>query len=103
MLHYSCDLCKRPIDVCCEPRHVVKIDVYRAVEDCDDCCDDPGDLDHLDDVQELLQRIDEQDLSMLEEEVCRTMRYDLCDDCRRRFLKNPLGGKTAKHFDFSNN
>ncbi len=106
MLHYSCDMCKRPIDTCCEVRHVVKIDVFQAIDDtgggCDGC-DDVDDFDHLDDVQDLLQRIDEQDLEMLEEEVTRTLRFDLCDECRRAFLKNPLGVKSAKKFNFSNN
>jgi len=105
MLHYSCDMCKRPIDPCCEARHVVKIDVYQAIDDssadCGACSDD--DFDHLDDVQDLLQRIDEQELEMLEEEVARTLRFDLCDECRRSFLKNPLGAKSAKSLNFSNN
>lgn len=102
MLHYSCDMCKRPIDPCCEARHVVKIDVFRALEG-DDACDEGDDFDHLDDVQELLQRIDEQDLAMLEDEASRTLRFDLCDECRRAFLKNPLGGKSGKSLNFSNN
>lgn len=83
MLHYSCDMCKRPIDHCCEARHVVKIDVFQAVNDSADGCIEGDDFDHLDDVQELLQRIDEQDLEMLEDDVARTLRFDLCDECRR--------------------
>ncbi|MBL6713226.1 MAG: hypothetical protein ISQ07_07560 [Pirellulales bacterium] len=103
MLHYSCDMCKRPIDHCCEARHVVKIDVFQAVNDSADGCIEGDDFDHLDDVQELLQRIDEQDLEMLEDDVARTLRFDLCDECRRAFLKNPLGAKQSKTFNFSNN
>ncbi|MBL7193189.1 MAG: hypothetical protein ISS73_04490 [Pirellulales bacterium] len=104
MLHYSCDMCKRPIDICCEPRHVVKIDVFQAIDDSSDECGGSDDeFDHLDDVQDLLQRIDEQELEMLEEEVTRTLRFDLCDECRRTFLKNPLGGKSSKSLNFSNN
>lgn len=103
MLHYSCDMCKRPIDTCCEARHVVKIDVFQAIDDSSEGCCDGDDFDHLDDVQELLQRIDEQDLEMLENEVTRTLRFDLCDECRRSFLKNPLGMKPSKSLNFSNN
>lgn len=106
MLHYSCDMCKRPIDTCCEARHVVKIDVFQAIDDSGDGCGggvDGDDFDHLEDVQDLLQRIDEQDLEMLEEEATRSLRFDLCDECRRAFLKNPLGSKSAKSLNFSNN
>jgi hypothetical protein len=31
------------------------------------------------------------------------MRFDLCDACRQRFVKNPLGVKSGKTLDFSNN
>jgi hypothetical protein len=31
------------------------------------------------------------------------MRFDLCDDCRRRFVRNPLGIKSGKTLDFSQN
>jgi hypothetical protein len=33
----------------------------------------------------------------------RSLRFDLCDACRQRFVKNPLGIKTGKQLDFSNN
>ncbi len=103
MLHYSCDMCKRPIDTCCESRHVLKIDVFQGIDDSDDACCEGDDFDHLDDVQELLQRIDEQDLEILEDDVARTLRFDLCSECRQAFLKNPLGKKTSKSLNFSNN
>ena len=91
MLHYSCDMCKRPIDICCEPRHVVKMDVFQAIDDSSDECGGSDDeFDHLDDVQDLLQRIDEQELEMLEEEVTRTLRFDLCDECHRESSRGAL-------------
>jgi hypothetical protein len=31
------------------------------------------------------------------------MRFDLCTECRRKFLKNPLGREPTKQFDFSQN
>ena len=60
---------------------------------------------------DLLERLDEctdgeagrlDDADIAEPET-RTLRFDLCEDCRRRFLRNPLGGKPGKQFDFSNN
>jgi len=105
MLHYSCDACKRPINTATDIRHVVKIEVFPAVEDQACGCDD-GDADdssgHLEDMQNLLERLDEEDLADLEEST-RSLRFDLCDACRQRFLKNPLGMKSGKTLDFSNN
>ncbi len=109
MLHYSCDVCKRPIDTQADVRHVVKIEVFAAVEDegesCQGCCsgDRSDEADHLEEMQELLERLDDHDCAELLDEGTVSMRFDLCDACRQRFLRNPLGAKTAKHFNFSQN
>ena len=83
MLHYSCDLCKRPIDSHSESRHVVKIEVFPAVEEVspNECCDADCSAD----------------------DGTRSLRFDLCEACRQRFVKNPLGSKSSKQLDFSNN
>lgn len=108
MLHYSCDMCKRPIDTHDEICHVVKIEVFTAPDDCEsshDGIDDAAarDADHLDDVQDLLERLDEGMVGSALDDDTRTLRFDLCTECRRRFLRNPLGAKTGKKLDFSNN
>lgn len=104
MLHYSCDICKRPIDVHAGTRHVVKIEVFPAIEDSQPCgCDgdDESDADHLEEMQDLLERLDSEE-SVLDD-ATQSMRFDLCDACRQRFVKNPLGVKSGKKLDFSNN
>jgi len=109
MLHYSCDLCKRPIDTAIDVRHVVKIEVFQAVEEGtgNGCCGEPTEdaADHLDDMQDLLESIDERDLHGEGDfnDGTQSLRFDLCDACRQRFLKNPLGIKTGKKLDFSQN
>ena len=112
MLHYSCDICKRPIDTHADVHHVVKIEVVPAVDDVADhgCCEGNGshvasqeDADHLEEMQEMLERLDEEDLPAGLADGARSMRFDLCDACRQRFVKNPLGVKPGKSLDFSNN
>ena len=108
MLHYSCDMCKRPIDAHDEIRHVVKIEVYAAPDDAESSRDGivdaaRADADHLDDVQDLLERLDDGLVASALDDDTRTLRFDLCADCRRRFLRNPLGVKSGKKLDFSNN
>ena len=108
MLHYSCDLCKRPIDANSDVRHVVKIEVFPAIEECPpcDCAGVEGvadDADHLEEMQDLLERLDEADGASVIDDATRSMRFDLCDVCRQRFVKNPLGVKSGKQLDFSQN
>jgi hypothetical protein len=106
MLHYSCDSCKRPIDHVSDVRHVVKIEVFPAVEDqpcgCQDSDAGTADADHLEDMQDVLEHLDESDLADLDDST-RSLRFDLCDTCRQRFVKNPLGINLGKQLYFSNN
>jgi hypothetical protein len=102
MVHYSCDLCKRPLDPQDDLRYVVKLEVYAAfdpmeVEDSD------TDNDNLQNLSDLLERLDDARSSDVGEDVYQQLRFDLCPECRKRFLKNPLGKKAAEQFDFSKN
>lgn len=102
MLHYSCDLCKRPIDVKRDVRHVVKIEVFPAVEDVDADVE-LADIDNLEEMHDLLESLDDTTADETADAATRALRFDLCDSCRQRYLKNPLGAKSAKQFNFSNN
>ena len=106
MLHYSCDICKRPLVAGKDSRHVVKIEVFPAVEEqpcgCEAGAVGHDEADHLEEIQDLLERLDESDLADLEDDT-RSLRFDLCDACRQRFVKNPLGVKGGKQLDFSQN
>jgi hypothetical protein len=55
-------------------------------------------------MQDLLEQLDDcDDPRVAAEANARSMRFDLCDACRQRFVKNPLGLKSGKQLDFSNN
>lgn len=106
MLHYSCDLCKRPLDSENELRYVVKLEVYAAFDPLS-VDDGEDDRDSLADLHDALERIDSADEALLDgaqigDEVYQQLRFDLCPECRKKFMKNPLGRKADKH-DFSRN
>ena len=102
MIHYSCDLCKRPLDPEEDLRYVVKLEVYAAADPAVD--DDPeDDRDYLLEIQEILQRMEDSDSDQIGEDVYHTARFDLCPECRRKFMDNPLGRPAATHLDFSQN
>jgi hypothetical protein len=80
----------------------VKIEVFAAR--------DPGELteadldeDHMEAVGELLRQMEETDEAIEVEPAACHRRYDLCTDCRKRFLRDPLGRETAQKFLFSKN
>lgn len=103
MLHYSCDVCKRPIDPQRDVRHVVKIEVFPAIDDTASVDADQADADHLDAMQEILERIGDCEDDAAFDDGTRSLRFDLCEACRQRFVRNPLGLKSGKQLDFSNN
>ena len=101
MIHYTCDCCKRKIDPQTNTRYVVRLEVYAALDNLDDECDD--DRDHLQEIQDILESIADSDDDHLDEEVYHHVRFDLCSDCRERFVKNPLGRALSQQLDFSQN
>ena len=99
MIHHSCDLCKRTIDTEQDVRYVVKMEVYAALDPALDETDDDRDG-----LQEVLQRMEETGTEgVSEDEVYQTLKFDLCPECRKKFLKQPLGRAAVKQFDFSQN
>ncbi len=101
MIHYTCDCCKRRIDPTNELRYIVRLEVYAALDPLEDEADD--DRDHLLEIQEVLERLDDP----CEEEVCdevyQQKRFDLCSECRQQFVRDPLGRPTASQLNFSQN
>jgi hypothetical protein len=101
MIHYTCDCCKRALDSD-DLRYVVKMEVYAALDIS--AADDPDeDRDHLQEMQEILQRTEENPDEAIDSDVYEQLRFDLCPECRKKLLKNPLGRELSKQFDFSNN
>jgi hypothetical protein len=100
MIHYSCDLCKRPLDPESDLRYVVKMEVYASLDPMDDSLDD--DQDHLQEIQDILERMDDAEDERIGDDVYQQMRFDLCAQCRKRFLRNPMSAAVPT-FDFSEN
>ena len=99
MIRYSCDICKRNLDPE-DLRYVVKVEVYAAF---DPIVVEDDDRDHLEEIQDILQRLEDDESEQIGDDVYEQMRFDLCPECRKRFLKNPLGRESAKILDFSEN
>jgi hypothetical protein len=102
MIRYSCDLCKRELDSEVDLRYVVKMEVYAAY-DPEATSEDENDRDHLQEIQDILECLEDADDDLIGNDVYQQMRFDLCPECRKKFLQNPLGRETAKAFGFSSN
>ena len=101
MLHYTCDCCKRAIDPEQELRYVVRVEVYAALDPTQDESDDEHD--HLQEIQDMLDRLDDVEDERVSEDVYQQKRYYLCSNCRKAYLKNPLGRVAIHELGFSQN
>lgn len=101
MIHFSCDRCKRVLDPEDDVRYVVRLEIYAALEpvDVDEVEDD---RDHLVEIQEMLEQIDDETIG-LGDEAYQKQRFDLCSDCYKEYIRNPVGREIAAHLDFSQN
>jgi hypothetical protein len=103
MLRVTCDLCGKDLSPGEDQRYVVKMEVF-AAHDPAKITEADLDEDHLEAVSELLRDADD---GSLDPEVSapayRHFRYDLCPDCHKKFVHDPLGKEAAQKFDFSEN
>jgi hypothetical protein len=110
MLHITCDLCGKDLPAG-DDHYVLRIEVY-AAHDPAQLTEADLDADHMEAVSELLREVEEGEADPGElEPPSRQLRYDLCPDCRQRYLRDPLRKDAAKpvskdaaqKFDFSEN
>ena len=103
MLHVTCDLCGKELLPGDDHRYVVKIEVF-AAHDPTEITDADLDEDHMEAVSQLLNEMDDELTDP--DEIApsyKNFRYDLCPNCHKKFLRDPLGKEAAQKFDFSEN
>jgi hypothetical protein len=96
MLHITCDLCGKELRT--DGDHfVVKIEVFAA--------HDPAEIneDHMEAVSQMLQDIEDFGEDGFIEPASQQLRYDMCPECRKRYLRDPLNKDAAQKFHFSEN
>jgi hypothetical protein len=90
MIHFTCDVCGKELRPSDHQRFVVKVEAFAAEDPCELTEDDLSD-DNLEEVSQLLQEPENLDVPP----ATQRFRFDLCCDCHRRFLRDPLGKKQA--------
>lgn len=100
MIHYSCDRCKTKIAQQ-DFRYIVKIEVQATIENGPRNLDE--DRDHLVEIEEILQRMEERECDDVADELYQRRSFDLCEKCYRQFVRNPLAQEATPQLGFSQN
>jgi DNA-directed RNA polymerase subunit RPC12/RpoP len=101
MIHYSCDRCRRSIEPDEELRYSVSIKIEVTIDSSEFESED--ERDHLVELNEILDRLDEAERDEISQSAYQRRRFDLCSDCHREYLKNPLALDAAAKLGFSEN
>ena len=99
MIKYVCDMCGKPLLENEDVRYVVRIDVYATR----DTCDYPESYDDMDAVDDMFDAMDAPEAPSAEDESYTTFRFDLCPECHRRYLEDPLAMPRKRRIGFSDN
>ena len=102
MLHFSCDLCGKELLVEEGLRYIAKIEVYAAYDPLEITEEDLQE-DHMEEISELIKSMEHMDQQELEDGVYKSFRFDLCPECHKKFLKDPLGREASRSVNFSKN
>lgn len=88
MIRYECDKCGTSLTANDAGRYIVKLEVFAAAGHIELDESSPTDGSELSDLIEELRHADPDEI---EDQTYRCFRFDLCDRCRRRLMKKPLG------------
>ena len=102
MICYSCDRCKRKINSQEEFRYIVRMEV-RAALDLGPGYDSEADRDPLMELHEILEAAEDAESDLIDDDVYQQLRYDLCPECYRKLMRNPVGHEPSVEFNFSKN
>lgn len=102
MIHFTCDMCGRPLQSEADTRYVVKIEVHAAYDPLELT---PEDLeeDRTEEMEELLEQMADLQAEEVENQVYKAFRYDLCPDCQAAYMKDPLGKAVRLRARFEHN
>jgi hypothetical protein len=102
MIHYSCDRCKRSIDPDLELRYIVRLEIQAAMEPLNNEESD-DDRDHLLEIQEILNELESETDAAVSDSIYQRRSFDLCKECYRKFVKNPVGRDLPTSIGYSKN
>ncbi|MCA9133689.1 MAG: hypothetical protein KDA45_11060 [Planctomycetales bacterium] len=102
MIHYSCDRCRCPIAARHTVRYIVRMEIEATIDT--GASEMHGmDQDGLLEMDQMLEQLEEGVMEDAGSVLYQRKQYDLCPDCYRKFVKNPMGSEKVIPFGFSHN
>ena len=100
MIHHTCDRCAKIIDPDLDVRYIIRIEIEASI---DSLSQDGEDRDHLLELDEILERLEDEECPDISEDIYQRRKFDLCSNCYRDYKRNPLSRENQSLFGFSEN
>ena len=101
MIHFSCDRCNRAIAED-ELRFTVTIEIQIAVED-EPFAGEELPAEEMEVLHEVLDELNEEEREEVNQFAYQQRQHDLCLECQREYIANPLGCEQITRVGFSEN
>jgi len=96
-------MCGKSLQSGQQTRYIVQVELFEAL-DTDSLTEDDLDADHLDEMSEYLEELEEQFSDPAEiPPAHQKMRFDLCPGCQKRFVRDPFSRESTPKLKFSKN
>ena len=102
MINFNCDMCGKPLLVDEDVRYVVKLEVFAAYDPME-LVEEDLEKDHLEEISDLIEKMEGMDDQEIEDQVYKSLRFDLCPSCQRKYIKDPLFKNARRRIRFGDN
>jgi hypothetical protein len=102
MMYFACDLCGKTLVPGEDSRYVVKIEACAAPDPIELTEEDLAE-DHMEAVSQLLREMEDGADDVDGDSSSKNFRFDLCPECHKRFVRDPLGKDHSHKLYFSKN
>jgi hypothetical protein len=89
LIRYRCDGCGANLPADGSGRFIVRVEAFAAAGQLEFSEDDLK-RDHNTEMQRIIEEAQNTNLDEIEDGVYRSMRFDLCPACHRRYLRDPI-------------
>jgi len=85
-----CDACNEPLLVSSNVRYVTKVEVYAAYDPLE-ITEEDLEAANREAWEKLMEELKDADGEELQNQIHVSLKFDLCPECRKRYLRDPLG------------
>ncbi len=95
MIRYRCDGCALDLEADGSNHYILRIEAFAAAGKLEFTAQDLQ-RDHQAEIRRVISELENCSPDQIEDQVYRSLRFDLCPLCHRRFLATPLAALAAK-------